>query len=305
MLRSAVAVGMVLCVGLTTATIVQTSRIRSLQVQLEQTESELQKLRGPNDGGSIPSSISDETLRRLLAEKEAEYAKLSEQYARLQRMSSRSATQSVRAARIAAAATRRSEVNGPPPPPGRGAWLEQIRQQDPQRYQQIIAQREQRRQQAEQSFQEQLEILDARAQTAATQTEADLATQIADTLTKMNDLRAQMEAARNLPEDDPQRQAKIDQLAADSRATWQQLSQLREQDRTLQLQNLATSLGLQGDSVQTFIESVPQIYQNTRYGQGGGPGGGGRQGWDQGGPPPPPPPSQSTSTSPSPASTSK
>ncbi len=291
--RSTLVVGAILCVSLTTATVVQTSRVTRLQTQLEEVQNELGKLAAthqPSDSVVVP----DEMLRQLLADKEAEYAELQQQYTELQRSVSQSprSTESVRATasnsprRGGQVGFTRNQAN---------AWLDRIRQEDPQRYQQIVAQREQRRQQAEQAFQDQLAELDVRAQNAPTQQEADLATQVADTLSKLNDLRTQMQAARNLPEDDPQRQVQLDQLGQETRPLVQQLGQLRAQDRSLQLQTLGKTLGLDDNKTQTLVDSVPQIYQNTRYGQGGPGGGGGRLGGQPAPTTPTPTPTQPSS----------
>jgi hypothetical protein len=274
--RSTLAVCVLLCVGLATATVVQTSRVSQLRAQLQETQSLLDNVNHTRPHGGS-ATATDAALRQLLNDKEAAYATLKDQYDELQH--------SVAQASEHTADSPRAETAGSNPTRGQAgvagrrgqggaAWLEQIRKEDPERYQQIVAQREQRRQQAEQDFQEQLAALDQRAQAAATPTEAELSTQIADTLVKLNDLREQMRAARNLPEDDPQRQPQLDQLGQEMRPLVQQLGQLREQDRTFQLQGLAKDLGLEGDKVQQLVDSVPQIYRNTQYRGQGGPGGG-------------------------------
>jgi hypothetical protein len=275
--RSALVVGAILCVSLTTATVVQTSRVARIQAQLEEAKNELGKLEGtrrPSNSAAVP----DEMLQQLLADKEAEYAELQQEYTELQRSVRQSPSGTANSGR---AATSTLSSSGGQPGSRRGqfnAWLDRIRQEDPERYQQIVEQREQRRQRAEQAFQDQLAQLDARAQNAPTQQEADLATQLADTLAKLGDLRTQMQAARNLPEDNPQRQTQIDQVAAEMRTASQQLNDLRRQDRALQLQTLGTTLGLTDEKTQALIDGVPQIYQNTRYGGGGFGRGGGRPG---------------------------
>jgi hypothetical protein len=166
--------------------------------------------------------------------------------------------------------------------------LESIRQQDPERYKQIVEQREQRRKQADEWFQNQIEQLDGRAQAAPTQQEAELANQIADTLAKLNDLRAQWAAVRELPEDE--RRAASQQLQAETRDAYRTLNNLRDSDRQLQLENLARTLGYNDkNTIQGFVENVTGIYKNTEYnpgralgGWGGGPGGGGPGGGNTG-----------------------
>ena len=167
--------------------------------------------------------------------------------------------------------------------PPRQSYMARLQQQDPERYKQIIAQRDERRKQTEQHYQDQLAALDQRAQTAQTQEEVDLTSQIADTLAKIQQLRQSWAAVRDLPED--RRDAAIEQLHNDSRDAWTQLNTLRDQDRTMQLQQLAGDVGIKDPTgAQQFAGSVQQIYKNTEYNVG--PGGGRGPGRDGGGPPP-------------------
>ena len=153
-------------------------------------------------------------------------------------------------------------------------YLDRIRQQDPERYQQIVQQMQQRQQQADQEYNDQTAGLVQRAQTAPTQDEADLVSQIADALDKINQLRQSRAALANLPED--QQQAQSQSINDQLRAAYAQLNDLRTQDRTLQLQQLAAQLGLK-DS-QALVDGVAKVYKNTQYNPQrgpGGPGGGG------------------------------
>ncbi|MEI6085594.1 MAG: hypothetical protein WCS70_15015 [Verrucomicrobiota bacterium] len=146
---------------------------------------------------------------------------------------------------------------------GSEAWLEQIKQQDPERYKQIVAERDQRRKEAQDWYTETLGQLQARAQSPASPDEAALVTQISDTLAKLNDLRQQMQAARQLP--DAERQAQLAQLMPEMQTAWQDLTKLREQDRALQYLLLGKQLGLSDDKAQSLATSIPVIHQNTQY----------------------------------------
>lgn len=163
----------------------------------------------------------------------------------------------------------------------RQSFMARLQQQDPERYKQIVAQRDERRKQVEQRYQDQLAALDQRAQTAQTQEEVDLTTQIADTLAKIQQLRQSWAVVRDLPED--QQGAATEQLRNDSRDAWTQLNTLRDQDRTMQLQQLAGQVGIKDPAgAQQLADSVQQIYKNTEYNAGPGRG----PGRDGGGPPP-------------------
>jgi hypothetical protein len=116
--------------------------------------------------------------------------------------------------------------------------------------------------------------LRTRARAPQVPEEAALATQLADTLTKLNDLRSQIAAARQLPEAERQQQMSL--LMPEMQATWQQLTALREQDRQLQYMILGKQLGLNDTKAQELAASIPTIDQNTRYLP---------RGWGGGGPP--------------------
>jgi hypothetical protein len=271
--RGAAVVAVLLSATLTGAAVYSTLQAKSNREKLLAAQSELEQLKQsqPND-----QSADVATLHKLLDEKDAAYIELEDKYRQL---SKQAETQ-----QIAAAAMPRPVAESARPGRGSGsntnrvAWLNRLQQEDPERYRQIVQQREQRRQQAEQWYQDQMAQLDQRAQTAATPDEAQLATQIADTLDQINQLRQNWRDIQSLPED--QRQTQAEQLAGQTREAYQTLNQLRDQDRALQLQNLATQLGLQGQNAQTLVEGVPQIYKSTQYTPQGGRGFGGPGGRD-------------------------
>ena len=277
-----IAAGMaILVVTLGVTTLAFSKRSQEVNAKLELAQQEIQKLKDHQP--SRPES--EERLRELLNQQEAANTELRNELSRLEEEHAASDSKFEASARSAADTVQQPALTGRGGP---GAWMERIRQQDPERYKQMVADRERRRQDANDWYDTTQEQLQARAQSPTTPEEATLVTQISDTLQKLSDLREQMRAMRQLPED--QRQAQMAQLRPELQATYQQLNTLRDQDRTLQFQNLATQLGLKGDNAQTLVDSIPQIYKNTQYtpprGDAGpdGFGGGGAAG-DRGGSP--------------------
>jgi hypothetical protein len=269
--RGAIVVAALVFATLTGASVYSTWQARSNAEKLLQAESQLDQFKQSqsHDGGADTAS-----LRKLLDEKDAAYIELADKYDQLTRQTQ---TQQVAAARMQQTAA--SASGGPATrAANRNAWMERLRQQDPQRYQQMVSARQQRRQQAEQAYQDQMDDLDARVANPASPGEADLVGKISDTLDQVNQLRQKMQDLRNSSNpDDPATQAQMQQTGEQLRTAFQQLSDLRNQDRTMQYQQLATSLGLTGDKAETLATSIPQILQNTQYrpqgGGGGGPGG--------------------------------
>jgi hypothetical protein len=256
-------VGLVLLsAGLATGVITTISRNRDLTEQLEEAQAARSQPAPATDAGR---------LRQLLDEQEAANAVLRDEIAQLKLSATNNTPLRAESARASGPDQSRNPGRGPG-----NAWLDRLKQEDPERYKQIVQQREERRKAMDQRYQETLDQLDARAQSAPTQVEADLVGQIADTLAKLNDLRQQWQAIRNLPED--QQQAQSPDLAAQMRQTTDQLRDLSQQDRTLQLQNFARSLGVTDDNgLQNFVNGVTTIYSNTNFRAivGGGFGGGG------------------------------
>lgn len=228
-------------------------------------------------------------LQKLLDEKDAAYIILQEDYRKLTGTNETSAG----VEQVASAA------DGPRPPGrggpdgqsrrgfgGRGSdWLERLKTEDPERYKQMVEEREQRRKQSEKWFQDQVATLEQRAQASSSPDEAAVASQLTDTLAKLKELGQQWQAVRELP--DEERRAAMEQLGAETRETYQKLSQLSDKDRQIQLANLARSVGYtDATAVQSFVDSVGNIYSKTSYtssmreavfgdrGGGGFPGGG-------------------------------
>jgi DNA repair exonuclease SbcCD ATPase subunit len=273
------------CAGLSAAVVVTVSQNRELTAQLEGI---------PSKTGADFASADAARLRDLLEQEQTANMELRNELAKLKRAGTND-TRVLRRTAIGGDSTNRPPRGGGP---GGNAWLDRLRQEDPARYKQIVEQREQRRRAAEQWYQDTVNQLDQRAASAPTQAEAELATQIADTLAKLNDLRQQWQALRELPEE--QRQAQMTDLVAQTRQLERQLRDLSQQDRTQQLQSYANSLGIADEAgQQDFASGISAIYSNTNYRAiigGGGPGGdfGGRRG-------PPPSNAGSGTTSQSPA----
>jgi hypothetical protein len=263
--RTIISILALLVIVLGVTTVAEMQRARELSAQLEETKT-LEPRRGA-------ASVSEDRLREMLNDQEAANAQLRAEIAQL-----KSATAAPAATQPATepSVARDDRAAGTP-------WLERIRREDPERYRQIVEQREQRRKATDEWYQSKIDELDRRSQTAPTQDEAELATQIADTLAKLNDLRAQWAAIRDLPED--QRRAASQQLQADTRETYQALNELRDRDRTMQFGSLLQSIGVTDPrTLQAGVEGITKIYENTRYGPPRGEGG--RP--PQGGPPPGP-----------------
>lgn len=156
------------------------------------------------------------------------------------------------------------------------AWMERLRQEDPERFQQFTQARQQRQQAVEEAYKEQAATLAQRAKNAATPAEAEVLAQVTATLDQIQQLRqSRSELADLSPEE---RQAQAQQMGDQLRQAYENLDALREQDRTVQAQNLAAQLGLRGQSAQAVLAGVTQIYRNTQYtaphGRGGFGGGG-------------------------------
>ena len=123
--------------------------------------------------------------------------------------------------------------------------------------------------------------MDDRLQKAQTKEEVDLVEQIADATAKLQELGQRWQQVRELPDD--QRREAAATLGAETREAFQTLSELRQQDRQFQLQQLATQIGYKdSNSAGQFVESVNTIIKDTEinpmrgmgWGGGRGPGGG-------------------------------
>lgn len=218
----------------------------------------------PAAAGATPERVT--LLESLLAEREAVIARLRAEL-----------EQRPQPASTAIPAPSPPTTSPAQPAHGPRSWLDQLRQQDPERYQRIQAAMEQRRQAAAQWFDEQYQRLDQRLQSAVTASEADLVMQIADQLQRLEELGQRWWQLRELPED--QRRQAAESLREETRETMQTLQQLMQQDRQLQLQQLARQIGYRDDTaVNQFVESVDAIIRDTELRGTRPPWGGGRGG---------------------------
>ncbi len=266
-----------LCAALAWSSVVTANRVRELTVQLDAKDAEMQKLTGKKHGVSATTAATDRALGQMLAKRDAEYQELLEAYDKLREqipvapVVSVASTSAVTRARFTPQFSRRNGSN----------FLERIRLQDPERYKQAMQQMQQRQQQAAQEYDDQMAGLVARAQAPTSPEEADLVDQIKGALDKINELRQSRQALADLPDD--QRQAQMEQINQELRDAYSQLSDFRNKDRTLQLQNLATQLGLKGSDSQNLVDGVALVYKNTSYQAQRGPGGQGPFGGGGGG----------------------
>jgi Trp operon repressor len=270
--RVAPALMILVGIGLAAATVFAVKTSYELRFELKQKDAELQQLKTAQPAPAEPVDLAD--LQRRLSESESALSRL--------RAENEQLTSETRAASVASVAVT------PLPNPSaavstnrdRGAWLDRLRQEDPQRYQRMMEEREQRRQRTDSFMKQQFTRLDERLQAAQSQDEVDLVTQLTDTLQKMDDMRQRWEALRQLPEEERREQAR--ELGAESAQLYQTYRELRTQDRQLQLEHLAYDLGYKdAKEVSAFVESVQRINSETDPGMGrfmgGGFGRGGRQ----------------------------
>ncbi len=221
----------------------------------------------PTEPVTVSATAKEKLLQRLLDERVAAYAKLQAELDALRKSGGEPA----------AAAPVVSE----PATASRATWLERLKAENPVRFQQIQQQREQRRQGVDERFRDQMTRLDERLETVESQEEAELVVQIADSVAKLDELRAQWQQLRGLPEEE--RRAAAPQLMAESRDAYETLSNLRARDRQLQLQQLAADIGYRDAGGTTeFVDAVQRIYTETdtslnrfmgmgRWGRGGPP----------------------------------
>lgn len=250
-----------------------------VNTQLNQANAELAQLREQRDGDEKARADEVTVLRKQLVQEKARYTKLRADYT--------SDTPSQPAGTVPAvaggagtpassASTAARDFRGQA-----NAWMERLKTEDPERYQRMVQSREERQKAADKALQDQVTSLAQRAQATTNPTEADLITQIATTLDKINQLRQDRAAVANLPED--QQQAKTQEIHDQMQTAFQDLNNLRQQDQTLQMQKLAQSLGLPDSKIPLLVDGVNNIQKNTQYPTGGG-GHGGGTGGGRGGP---------------------
>ena len=239
-----------------------------LRIQLDQANAEITAFHEHADSGTVmmPRDGEVTALRKQLAQEQKRYATSNHDHPA---KSNRPVTTEPAVTDTARLPVSSSDAF-PSPGDFRGrmnAWMDRLKQEDPERYKGIIKAREDRQMAADLAIQDQVTTLAQRAQTTTNPTEADLVTKIATTLDQISQLRQARETVANLPEE--QQQVKMQDIRDQTQAAYQTLDNLRQQDRTLQTQNLATQLGLQGANVQTLVDGVNAIQKNTQYSTGG------------------------------------
>jgi len=257
-----------ICIALAAATVYAVKTSYDLRFELKQRDATLEQLRSEKPKSSSLARLG--ALQRQLSETEALSRDLREQNDQLRRRLETQAPPRVAVVLATNAPARSSSTN-------RVSWLERMQQENPERYKQIMEEREQRRQRVDAFMKEQFTRLDERLQTAQTQEEADLINQLTDTLQKADELRLKWEEVRQLPE--AQRAEHAQELRAESWQIYQTLGQLRAQDRKIQLEQVARDLGYRDPKdVQAFVDSLDRIYTETDmsmnrwmgFGRGGG-----------------------------------
>ncbi len=264
------------------STILLARQADSLRNQIDQLQTDLDRSRHAVKPASPSNDREVAILRQMLEEKEKAYNTL----LAAQRQTGPSETGTV-----SSTSTDELPVSGnvsaatfTSAQPGR-SWLDQLRDQDPERYRQIQEERESRRQRFEQRIQDYVNQLDTRLQSATTQEEADLVRALTDSIHQMNDLRQSWESLRDLPAEE--RREQFQQLAQQSRALYEQYAALRAQDRQMQLRRLAAQVGYRNPAqIEQFSTAIDQIYRDTdaslrglmEFGMGGPGGGRGRSG---------------------------
>jgi len=243
----------VLCVGLGGTTIVTVSQNWELNEQLEDLKAVSSK--------SVADSSEKQRLRQLLDEREVAYAQLQDNYQQLKLEMNGAENTSPASSRVVATNLAVSVQVGTNAPV---SYLDRLRESDPERYRQITTEIEQRRQERDQWYANQISDLNRRTQTAQTPEEAEVARQLAETLAKMSELRAQEQNLRNLK--GSEQRAAVEQLMRESREAYDALNKLGPMDRQIQLQNLARSIGYTDPAaIQAFVNGIRTIYKNTEY----------------------------------------
>ncbi len=260
------------CLGLAFALVVSTTNSSILRAKLREAEVTGAQ---PAPGGAGPTADRLVALEQLLRERDEAYSRLQQQYAESEkRLAAVQASDLEKQPAVASVPTSA-------PSKERSSWLERLKTEDPERYAQIQQDREERRQRAAMFFDSQLDRLDERYRVAQTQQEIELLEQIADKLVQLDELRQQWITLRELPREERRDQAR--ELGAASMQTYYDLVRLRNQDRQLQLDQLARQVGYDTEpDAATFVTAVEQIFDETdtnpmKFMSGGGYGFGNRR----------------------------
>lgn len=255
--RAVVIAGIVLVL----VTILSTVQARRLSARLDAANAELARLRATTAVTPVQHGDELATLRRQLQQEK-------ERYARLQERKTVAEETAATATSTGSAVT--PDRNAPPTfadfQARMAARIDQMKREDPERYQRMIQARQERQKAAEQALTEQVTSLAQRAQATTNPKEADIVTQVAATLDQINQLRQNRSELRELPPE--QREVQAQQIGEQLQQARQTLESLRQQDQKVQTEKLAIDLGLQGPSVQKLINGLEIIKANTQYSPG-------------------------------------
>jgi hypothetical protein len=161
-------------------------------------------------------------------------------------------------------------------------WLEDLKARDPERYKQMMERREQFRidranelHSALARIEARLEAIPPEGRTPRSQKEAELLEQMQTAMQQLEQLGDKFQQARQLPE--AERGPALQALQQQGMDLYGQLVTLKQQDRQMQLEQLAGQSGIPSTNVSTFTQQVDQIVKDTqppsRRGFFGGPGG--------------------------------
>jgi hypothetical protein len=161
-------------------------------------------------------------------------------------------------------------------------WLEELKTRDPERYRRMMDRREQARLDRANEFQsalarieQRLEAIPPEGRTPRSQKEAELLEQMHSALQQLEQLGDKFQQARQLPE--AERGPALQALQQQGMELYGQVVALKQQDRQMQLEQLAGQEGIPSSNVPTFTQQVDQIVKETqppsRRGFLGGPGG--------------------------------
>jgi hypothetical protein len=179
--------------------------------------------------------------------------------------------------------------------PGHGRpWLEELKTRDPERYRQMMDRREQMRLERANEIQsslarleQRLEAIPPEGRAPRSQKEAELLEQMHSALQQLDQLGDKFQQARQLPE--AERGPALQALQQQGMDLYHQIVALKQQDRQMQLEQLAGQSGIPATNVPTFTQQVDGIVKDTqppsRRGFFGGPGGPGGPTGASGGPP--------------------
>ena len=180
--------------------------------------------------------------------------------------------------------TRQGSEDAPPAvrdrPPGRQDWMERLREEDPEEFERIQEERNQRREQMEQRASDQVEFINSIPTNALTGEYLENHFALVERIEFLTEARARIA-------DDPDSEESRE-LRGEMREQFRDLRDMMEIEREALVADLASGMGLEGDEVAEFIDYLSYLNEMTSLsfgrrggGFGGGPGGGGRGGGDR------------------------